>query len=59
MAIACWQVNLVHLALSKLTEWYIIRTFCSPIMLALCLMLLVTYHALHYAGIISLGLSVS
>ena len=22
IAIACWQVNLVHLALSKLTEWY-------------------------------------
>ena len=26
-------------------------------MLALCLMLLVTYHALNYAGIIGLGLS--
>jgi len=28
----------------------------SPIMLALCFMLLVTYYALSYAGIIDLGL---
>jgi len=28
----------------------------SPIMLALCLVLLVTYYALNYAGIIGLGL---
>jgi len=28
----------------------------SPIMLALCFMLLVTYYALNYAGIIGLGL---
>jgi len=28
----------------------------SPIMLALCSMLLVTYYASNYAGIISLGL---
>ena len=27
-----------------------------PIMLTLCLMLLVTYYAFNYAGIISLGL---
>ena len=33
--------------------------FYSPIMLALCLMLLVTCHALNYAGTIGLGLSVS
>ena len=51
IAIACWQVNLVHLALSKLTKWYIINSI--PL---LCLMLLVTYHALNYAGIIGLGL---
>ena len=59
MAIACWQVNLVHLACSKLMEWYIILfdQYCSPIMLALCLMLLVTYDALNYAGIIGLGLT--
>ena len=29
-----------------------------PIMLALCLMLLVTYYAFNYAGIIGLGLTV-
>ena len=60
IAIACWQVNLVHLALSKLTKWYIIHfdQQYSPIMLALCLMLLVTYHALNFAGIIGLGLKV-
>jgi len=28
----------------------------SPIMLALCFMLLVTYYALNYASIIGLGL---
>ena len=50
--------QLVHLALSKVTEWYIIlfEQWYSPIMLALCLMLLVTYRALNYAGIIGLGL---
>jgi len=29
----------------------------SPIMLALCFMLLVTYYASNYAGIIGLGLA--
>ena len=30
-----------------------------PIMLALCLMLLVTYYAFNYAGIIGLGLNLA
>ena len=56
IAIACWQVNLVHLV--QQVNGMVHYTYCSPIMLALCLMLLVTYHALNYAGIIGLGLVV-
>jgi len=63
--LAMWHLAVCQKSHSKLKipfqwHWYgwviIIMPVYSSIMLALCFMLLVTYYATNYAGIISLGL---